>query len=85
MVEDLRWHAAFLHCMEAEMLNNLIIEDVLAGKVICQIGQVDQATQKQLDKMVRAGGIQKWRGYWHPVPGAQFGIGPLKTCWGRRK
>ena len=70
---------------DAEMNDKGIIQAALDGKVICDIGQVDRATRRQLDKMVRAGDLQKWRGYWHPVPGAQFGIGPLKTCWGKRE
>lgn len=52
------------------------------GGVVCNIGQVNDATKRQLDKLVRQGFAVKWRGYWHPCPGAQHGIGPLKSCWG---
>lgn len=59
-----------------------IINEALAGTVICNIGQVDKETQRALDKLVRAGTLAKWRGYWYPTPGANWGIGPLKSCWG---
>lgn len=49
------------------------------------IGQVDPATKRALDKMVKRGEIAKWRGHWHPVAGAHFGIGPLKTCYGPKE
>lgn len=52
------------------------------GDVLVNIGQVDAALQKSLDLSVKTGLIVKWRGYWHPVPGAHFGIGPLKSCYG---
>ena len=68
------------------MANKLTIIDVaLAGKVICDIGQVDAPTKRALDRLVRDGVLRKWRGYWHPVSGALWGIGPLKTCWGLAK
>lgn len=59
-----------------------ILNEVMAGKVIVQIGQVDDATVRALDKLVRAGKLAKWRGYWYPSAGSNFGIGPLKPCWG---
>lgn len=59
-----------------------IIDKALAGEVICNIGQVDKPTARALDKMWRAGTLLKWRGFWYPVAGASYGIGPLKTCWG---
>lgn len=59
-----------------------IIERALAGDVLCNVGQVAPETERALNKLVRTGVLLKWRGYWHPVPGASFGIGPLKTCWG---
>lgn len=58
------------------------IPAALDGKVIVNIGQIAPDTEKQLNKLVRAGTLIKWRGYWYPVAGASFGIGPLKTCWG---
>ena len=57
---------------------------VLSGKVVCNIGQVIKADKRRLEKLVKAGTINKWRGYWYPVPGASYGMGPLKTCWGKR-
>ncbi len=63
-------------------LQQHILDKVLAGSVACQIGQINQATTYALDKMARKGRVAKWRGYWHPVAGAPFGIGPLKTCYG---
>jgi hypothetical protein len=60
---------------------NTIYSDIEAGGVIVNIGNIDVATARTLDKLVKAGTLAKWRGYWFPVAGAQFGIGPLKTCW----
>lgn len=54
----------------------------LAGYVICNIGQIDPRAKRILESAVRRKHIVKWRGYWHPVPGASFGLGPLKTCYG---
>jgi hypothetical protein len=51
-------------------------------KVIPMIGQVSDLQRRALDKAVRAGIIAKWRGYWFPIAGASWGIGPLKTCYG---
>ena len=59
-----------------------IIAEAIAGEIICNTGQVSATAARQLDKLVRAGKLAKWRGYWYPTPGANFGIGPLKTCWG---
>lgn len=64
------------------MIKQWIITSALAGEVICNIGQVDDTTKRALDKMWRAGTLLKWRGYWYPIAGAAYGIGPLKTCWG---
>lgn len=61
-----------------------MLADVLAGRdVVPDIGQVKGAWKRALDHEVRAGRLVKWRGYWHPTPGAPWGIGPLKTCYGR--
>jgi hypothetical protein len=59
------------------------LDRVKAGEVVCQIGQVSQEERRALDRATRSGEIVKWRGYWHPVAGASWGIGPLKTCWAR--
>lgn len=59
-----------------------IVAEALAGTIICNTGQVSPAAARQLDKLVQAGKLAKWRGYWYPTAGANFGIGPLKSCWG---
>jgi len=59
-----------------------IIPAALDGEVICNIGQIAPETELKLNKLVRIGGLAKWRGYWFPTAGAPWGIGPLKTCWG---
>ncbi len=59
-----------------------LIDEALAGKVICNIGQVSAEAARKLDAMVKRGELAKWRGYWYPNAGANFGIGPLKSCWG---
>ena len=51
-------------------------------RVVISIGQLEKADAQLLDQAVRRGEIAKWRGYWHPVPGASWGIGSLKTCYG---
>jgi hypothetical protein len=51
-------------------------------RVVVDIGQLSQADRRALDREVRRGKLQKWRGRWCPVPGAPWGIGPLKTCYG---
>ena len=62
---------------------NQIIEAISRGVVICDIGQIDNKTKTALNHLVKAGKIRKWRGYWYPVSGASYGLGPLKTCYGR--
>lgn len=64
------------------MIQLHIISTLAAGEVVPNIGQIDKPTQKQLDKMVKAGDIAKWRGKWFPVAGSPYGIGPDKTCYG---
>lgn len=59
-----------------------LIDEALSGQIICNIGQVGPQAARRLDKLVKAGHLAKWRGYWYPTAGANFGIGPLKTCWG---
>jgi hypothetical protein len=51
-------------------------------RVVVNIGQIDKPTKSALEREVRAGRLAKWRGYWFPVAGADYGIGPLKTCYG---
>ena len=45
-------------------------ERALAGEVICNIGQIDPASKRALERLVRLGQLVKWRGRWFPVPGA---------------
>lgn len=63
-------------------VKQFIIDALLGGEVVCNIGQINPATQRVIDKMIRRGEVVKWRGYWYPVAGASFGIGPLKSCYG---
>ena len=58
------------------------VEIVESGQVIACIGQLDDGTRRELERLAKRGIIAKWRGYWHPVAGAPWGIGPLKTCYG---
>ena len=59
-----------------------LLEQALSGTVVCNIGQIDKPTEAALNKLVSTGRLAKWRGYWHPIAGAPWGIGPAKTCWG---
>lgn len=52
-----------------------------AGEVLVNIGQIGTDVQRALDRAVKQGSVRKWRGYWFPVAGAHFGIGPLKSCY----
>lgn len=58
------------------------IERIGLGEVVPNIGQLSKADCRTLDRYVRWGIVEKGRGYWFPVAGAPFGIGPLKTCYG---
>lgn len=51
-------------------------------RVICNIGQITKKDLSALRRAAKAGTIEQWRGYWHPIPGAPIGLGPLKTCFG---
>lgn len=53
------------------------------GDVICDTGQISPEERRMLEREARKGRARKWRGHWHPVPGASWGIGPLKTCFQR--
>lgn len=60
-----------------------VLADVLSGaRVVANIGQVNGVWKATLEREVRAGRLAKWRGKWHPVAGAPWGIGPDKTCYG---
>lgn len=50
--------------------------------VVVSIGQLTAKDKKALDAAVKRGEIAKWRGHWHPDPGAPWGIGELKTVYG---
>jgi len=59
-----------------------LLAEVMAGEVLCNIGQVGKDTARALDKLVKVWTLLKWRGKWYPVAGADYGLGPDKTCWG---
>lgn len=66
-----------------EWVPETALADVLSGAdVVADIGQVNGLWKTMLEREVRAGRLAKWRGKWHPVAGAPFGIGPDKTCYG---
>lgn len=52
-----------------------------AGEVLVNIGQIGSDVQRLLDRAVKQGTVRKWRGYWFPIAGAHFGIGPVKSCY----
>lgn len=51
-------------------------------ETIVDTGQLTPSDKRELNAAVRRGEIRKWKGYWWPAPGADHGIGPLKTCYG---
>ncbi len=60
-----------------------MLADVLAGReVVPDIGQVNGAWKSALSREVKAGRLVTWKGHWHPIAGASWGVGPLKTCYG---
>lgn len=63
-------------------ISNEIMSQLQERGVIVNLGQLTAEDKRSLDRVVKRGQIKKWRGYWHPVAGAPFGIGPLKTCYG---
>ena len=58
------------------------VSSALAGRVVISLGQLTDGDRRALDREVKRGRLEKWRGHWFPVSGASFGIGPLKLCWG---
>lgn len=60
---------------------NDFVEAALKGSVVVDIGQIDAATRRALDREVKAKRLERWRGHWFPHAGASWGLGPLKTCW----
>ena len=59
------------------------LADLLAGRAVeTNIGQVKGAWKRALAHEVKAGRLVTWQGRWYPVPGAPWGLGPLKTCYG---
>lgn len=52
------------------------------NEVICDCGQLSPQTRRFLERAAKNGVVAKWRGYWYPVPGESYGLGPLKTCFG---
>jgi hypothetical protein len=49
---------------------------------IADIGQLDPAAKVALKRAVKSGKLVSWRGKWAPVTGADYGLGPDKTCYG---
>lgn len=57
-------------------------ERAFSGEPLVNIGQLDDATVRALNREVKAGKLVKWRGHWFPWSGHKtYGMGPLKTCW----
>lgn len=66
-----------------EMVPEAALADVLRGAhVVADIGQVNGLWKRMLATEVKAGRLVTWKGHWHPIAGAPWGIGPLKTCYG---
>lgn len=51
-------------------------------RVVCNTGQISKLDAGRLNRAAKRGEIEKWRGHWFPIPGAPWGLGPLKSCWG---
>jgi len=51
-----------------------------SGYIAC-LGQVPDWMKRELDKLVRAGRLAKWRGHFN-TGHRGFGMGPLKTIYG---
>lgn len=56
-------------------------ERLLSGEVLVNIGQIDDHSKRQWDRLVRKGIVLKWRGKWYPITGDPWGMGPDKTCY----
>lgn len=68
---------------EGTMLDlNSALTEITKGGVVVDIGSIEPRAKKALDRFAKRGDIAKWRGKWFPVAGADFGIGPDKTCYG---
>ena len=57
------------------------VQAALDGEIVCNIGQVDTAAKRELDRLAKIGTLTKWRGHWYPDPRWPEGLGPLKSCW----
>jgi hypothetical protein len=64
--------------------SNLFVAEA-RKRVVVSIGQLSRTDRAALDYAVKIGFLVKWRGYWYPVAGAAYGVGPLKTCWGTER
>ena len=67
----------------SETVSQWIIDNVESGMVVVNIGQINKPTAQKLDALVRTGTLRKWRGRWFPIAGGDWGLGSLKTCWGK--
>ena len=52
------------------------IEIALSGELVVDIGQIDKATARELNRLVKAGKLARCRGFWSSML-----VGPLKTIW----
>lgn len=67
----------------SEWVPESVLAEVLAGeRVVPNIGQVRGLWKQMLEREVRAGRLAKWKGKWHPVAGAPWGMGSDKDCYG---
>lgn len=67
--------------MTNHQMQNVWVDEIKAGKIVCNIGQLSKADLRAIERCIRAGIIQKFKGHFWPVSGAPVGIGPLKTCY----
>lgn len=58
------------------------LAEIHGGEVVPNIGQIDDAARKSLERLVKLGAVAEWRGKWFPQAGSPFGMGPDKTCYG---
>lgn len=47
---------------------------------LADTGQVSVEARKWLDREVKAGRLERYKGFWNTLS-PLHGIGPLKTCW----
>lgn len=57
------------------------VQRALDGAIVVNVGQLSHAEELAFARAVRRGELLKWRGKWYPQEGAEYGMGPDKTCW----